>query len=29
MRLRLVNGMSVPVARTQIGAVRAQRWPES
>ena len=29
IRLRLVNGMSVPVARTQIGAVRAQRWPES
>lgn len=29
MRLRLVNGMSIPVARTQIGAVRAQRWPGS
>lgn len=29
MWLRLVNGMSVPVARSQLGAVRAQRWPES
>jgi DNA-binding LytR/AlgR family response regulator len=27
VRLRLVNGMTVPVARSQIGAVRAQRWP--
>jgi DNA-binding LytR/AlgR family response regulator len=29
MRLRLVNGMTVPVARSQAGAVRAQRWPGS
>lgn len=29
MRLRLVNGLSVPVSRSQIGAVRARRWPES
>lgn len=27
VRLRLVNGMTVPVARSQVGAVRAQRWP--
>jgi hypothetical protein len=27
LRLRLVNGMTVPVARSQVGAVRAQRWP--
>jgi DNA-binding LytR/AlgR family response regulator len=26
-RLRLTNGMIVPVARSQMGAVRAQRWP--
>ncbi len=28
MRLRLVNGMTVPVARSQLGAVKARRWPE-
>jgi hypothetical protein len=28
IRLRLVNGLTVPVARSQVGAVRAQRWPE-
>lgn len=27
-RLRLVSGLVVPVARSQEGAVRAQRWPE-
>jgi hypothetical protein len=26
VRLRLVNGMTVPVARSQVGAVKAQRW---
>ncbi len=29
VRLRLVNGMTVPVARSQLGAVRAQRWPSA
>lgn len=29
MRLRLANGLLVPVARTQTGAVRAQGWPSS
>jgi hypothetical protein len=29
LRLRLVNGMTVPVARSQVGAVRAQRWPQA
>jgi LytTr DNA-binding domain len=28
IRLRLVNGAIVPVARSQLGAVKAQRWPE-
>jgi hypothetical protein len=27
LRLRLVNGLAVPVARSQTGAVLAQRWP--
>ena len=29
LRLRLANGMVVPVARSQVGAVRAQRWPSA
>jgi DNA-binding LytR/AlgR family response regulator len=29
LRLRLTNGMVVPVARSQVGAVRAQRWPSA
>ena len=29
VRLRLVNGMTIPVARSQLGAVRSQRWPEA
>jgi hypothetical protein len=28
VRLRLVNGLAVPVARSQLGAVRAQGWPQ-
>jgi hypothetical protein len=27
-RLRLTNGMIVPVARSQTGAVKAQGWPQ-
>jgi hypothetical protein len=29
MWLRLVNGLAAPVARSQVGAVRAQRWPQA
>jgi DNA-binding LytR/AlgR family response regulator len=28
LRLRLVNGLVVPVARSQTGAVKAQGWPQ-
>jgi hypothetical protein len=29
LRLRLAGGLVVPVARSQVGAVRSQRWPEA
>jgi hypothetical protein len=29
MWLRLVNGLAAPVARSQVGAVRARRWPQA